>query len=288
MPSPVPVLLRLSRLPVAPLRSSGSGRGEGSLGSAGCCSAIALSLVSDVLRFIVFFTPSQPNTPAALTATSGVSGSGVVGRLFGRDSTSGGLLSNPDRLLALLTLPRFSAFSPSVTSPSLSTVCGWAKTIRGVGLGPRDGSGDETDCAFEGTGGPSSACPCGTPRPRLKLFTLRTLRVCEESRDEPDAERLRRSSDGLSVELLAIGCRLDGFRGLEGVTTIPWGTAGRSLSSAGGSGGSGRSDTLDDDDSRGVASALEGKGGVLNEEGGEKASRSLAVLPKVRGENMFG
>jgi hypothetical protein len=45
---------------------------------------------------------------------------------------------------------------------------------------------------------------------------------------------------------------------------------------------------LDDDDSRGVASALEGKGGVLNEEGGEKASRSLAVLPKVRGENMFG
>lgn len=64
-------------------------------------------------------------------------------------------------------------------------------------------------------------CPCGMPRPRLKLFTLRTLRVCDDSRDEPEVERLRRSWDAPRLELLGFDRRLVNLRGLEGVTTIP-------------------------------------------------------------------
>lgn len=145
MPSPLPVLLRLSLLAIAPVSSSGSERGEWSLEAGRNCGAIAFSFVSDDRRFTVFFTPSQPSTPDALTVTSGVSGSGVVGRLFGRESTCGGLLSMPDRLLARLPLPRFSTLSLSVAPPSRSSASGSANAIFGVGLDPRDGRGDETD-----------------------------------------------------------------------------------------------------------------------------------------------
>lgn len=153
---------RLSLLPLGSLSDViEAAPGEGArTGSVSSTCTIGLRRVSDVLRLTVFLTPSQPNTPPAFTVTSSSVtswlGSGVTGRLFGFDSIKGDLFNTPERLLALFTRPFFS-ISRSEFSAGLSCdISGSAKTIRGVGLLPREGKGEETDCAFDGTGGAAS------------------------------------------------------------------------------------------------------------------------------------
>ena len=116
------------------------------------------NLVSEVLRLIVFRTPSHPRTPGALTVVTSsslsFSGSGVVGRLFGLFSTNGGLLSKPDKLRARFARPFLSGAVSDfcVSFSSFGKSSGSAKTILGVGLGPREGRGEDTACVLKDTG----------------------------------------------------------------------------------------------------------------------------------------
>lgn len=219
------------------------------------------SFDSDVLRFTVFFTPNHPSTPDALTVVTSsssscsFSGSGVTGRLLGLASTSGGRFNRPDKLRARLALPFLSGtFSAiCVSFSSLGKISGSAKTILGVGLGPREGKGEETVCALLGTDGASSEFPSfdiGRPSPRLKLLTCRKRRLEDESRDrERDVDCLRLSVLPSVEGTAACGVRFESFRGLDGVTTIPRGTLGSALVSYG-SGGRGLSEGMSEVESR--------------------------------------
>ena len=226
----------------------------------------------------------------------------MTGRLFGLDSTNGGLFSNPDRLRARFALP----FLPDAVSAacgsrsSFGRNSGSANTILGVGLEPRDGKGEDTACALSGTGGTPSVLlelDIGRPRPRLKLLTFRNRRLDEESRDrDREVERLRLSV--LLSDDWRTGCELCfvGFRGLDGVTTMSRGTSGRALLSYG-RGGSGLSEEVREAESReggseylsSCISADSFDGGVSLDRrvvsGVAKGSRSLAVRPNVRSEN---
>jgi hypothetical protein len=139
---------RLSRLwfldPIDPGPGEGARDGGKRLAVANDC-----NLVSEVLLLTAFRTPSQPSTPGALTVVTSssfsVSGSGVVGRLFGLSSANEGLLNKPDKLRARLARPFLSGTaSDCALFSSFGEMSGSAKTILGVGLGPRDGRGEDT------------------------------------------------------------------------------------------------------------------------------------------------